>query len=30
MRVPLYVQFTEPPETTLFHALFLDHPENLP
>lgn len=30
MRVPLYVQFTEPPETTLFHALFLDNPENLP
>ncbi|WNG39772.1 hypothetical protein F0U61_43420 [Archangium violaceum] len=30
LRVPLYVQFTEPPETTLFHALFLDSPENLP
>ncbi|HZH13352.1 MAG TPA: hypothetical protein VE057_03215 [Archangium sp.] len=30
LRVPLFVQFTEPPETRLFHALFLDNPENLP
>lgn len=30
MPVPLYVQHTKPPETTLFHALFLDDPENLP
>ncbi|MGZ3459302.1 MAG: hypothetical protein ACXU86_12465 [Archangium sp.] len=28
--VPLYVQFTEPPKTTLFDALFLDDPTNLP
>jgi len=30
LRVPLFVQFTEPPGTRLFHALFLDNPENLP
>jgi hypothetical protein len=30
LRVPLFVRFTEPPETRLFHALFLDNPENLP
>jgi hypothetical protein len=30
LRVPLFVQFTAPPETRLFHALFLDDPTNLP
>jgi hypothetical protein len=28
--VPLFVEFTEPPKTTLFHALFMSNPENLP
>jgi hypothetical protein len=28
--VPLFVEFTEPPKTTLFHALFMSDPENLP
>jgi hypothetical protein len=28
--VPLYVQWKEPPETTLFHALFTSQPESLP
>jgi hypothetical protein len=30
IRVPLVVEFKEPPETTLFHALFTSQPENLP
>ncbi|HEX5753694.1 MAG TPA: hypothetical protein VFZ09_46320 [Archangium sp.] len=30
IRVPLIVHFKEPPETTLFHALFTPEPENLP
>jgi hypothetical protein len=30
LRVPLIVHFKEPPETTLFHALFTPEPENLP
>ncbi|HZH76981.1 MAG TPA: hypothetical protein VEY88_13190 [Archangium sp.] len=28
--VPLYVQWKEPPETILFHALFTSQPESLP
>ncbi|MBZ4415256.1 hypothetical protein [Myxococcus sp. RHSTA-1-4] len=28
--VPLYVHNTEPPETTLFHALFTSQPDNIP
>jgi hypothetical protein len=28
--VPLFVQWKEPPDTTLFHALFTNEPENLP
>ena len=28
--VPLFVQQKEPPETTLFHALFTNEPENIP
>lgn len=28
--VPLFVQWKEPPETTLFHALFTNEPESLP
>ena len=28
--VPLFVQWVEPPETTLFHALFTNEPDNLP
>lgn len=30
LRIPLIVEFKEPPETTLFHALFTSQPENLP
>ncbi|WNG22056.1 hypothetical protein F0U63_17595 [Cystobacter fuscus] len=30
MPVPLFVQWKEPPETTLFHALFTNEPENIP
>ncbi|PTL80746.1 hypothetical protein [Vitiosangium sp. GDMCC 1.1324] len=29
-RIPLIVERKEPPETTLFHALFTSEPENLP
>ncbi|PTL83766.1 hypothetical protein [Vitiosangium sp. GDMCC 1.1324] len=28
--VPLFVEWVEPPETTLFHALFTNEPDNLP
>jgi hypothetical protein len=28
--VPLFVQWVEPPETTLFHALFTNEPDNVP
>jgi hypothetical protein len=28
--VPLFVQWVEPPETTLFHALFTNEPSNVP
>ncbi len=28
--VPLFVQWVEPPETTLFHALFTNEPVNVP
>jgi hypothetical protein len=28
--VPLFVQWVEPPETTLFHALFTNEPHNVP
>jgi hypothetical protein len=28
--IPLFVQWKEPPETTLFHALFTNQPESLP
>ncbi|MFY0525948.1 hypothetical protein ACN28I_23300 [Archangium gephyra] len=30
IRVPLYVEPVEPPDTTLFHALFTSEPESLP
>ncbi|WP_157758507.1 hypothetical protein [Cystobacter fuscus] len=30
MPVSLFVQWKEPPETTLFHALFTNEPENVP
>jgi hypothetical protein len=30
LRVPLYVEPMEPPNTTLFHALFTSEPESLP
>ncbi len=28
--VPLFVKWVEPPETTLFHALFTNEPDNVP
>jgi hypothetical protein len=28
--VPLFVQWKQPPETTLFHALFTNEPGSLP
>ena len=28
--IPLFVQWVEPPETTLFHALFTNEPDNVP
>jgi hypothetical protein len=28
--VPLFVQWVEPPRTTLFHALFTNEPDNVP
>ncbi len=28
--VPLYAQWVEPPETTLFHVLFTNEPDNVP
>lgn len=30
VRIPLYVEPMEPPNTTLFHALFTSEPESLP
>jgi hypothetical protein len=30
IRIPLYVEPVEPPNTTLFHALFTSEPESLP
>jgi hypothetical protein len=30
MPVPLFVQWVEPPRTTLFHALFTNEPDNVP
>jgi hypothetical protein len=30
VRVPLFVEFKEPPETVLMHALFTSSPESIP